>query len=134
MHDLLLSCREQTRAVCARTCLEFAPSAEGEANQFVCLATDASVGCNVTLDEVRVRVSVRVSAKVGVRVRVRVRLTLTLTLTSVPGSRRSTSARSPRWRARACAARPRTTCSAGLTYPRCTPYPTPKLLTLTLTL
>ena len=47
MHDLLLSCREQTRAVCARTCLEFAPSAEGEANQFVCLATHAAVGCNV---------------------------------------------------------------------------------------
>ena len=59
VHDLLLSCREQTRAVCARTCLEFAPSAEGEANQFVCLATHAAVGCNVTLDEVRARVRVR---------------------------------------------------------------------------
>ena len=67
MHDLLLSCREQTRAVCARTCLEFAPSAEGEANQFVCLATHAAVGCNVTLDEVRVRARVRV--RVWVRVR-----------------------------------------------------------------
>jgi hypothetical protein len=50
VHDLLLNCREQTRAVCARTCLEFAPSTVGDANQFVCLATDASVGCNVTLD------------------------------------------------------------------------------------
>ena len=65
MHDLLLSCREQTRAVCARTCLEFAPSAAGEANQFVCLATHAAVGCNVTLDEVRVRVRVRVGFGLG---------------------------------------------------------------------
>ena len=50
MHDLLLSCREQTRAVCARTCLEFAPAVAGDANQFVCIATEAALGCNVTLD------------------------------------------------------------------------------------
>ena len=52
VHDLLLNCREQTRAVCARTCLEFAPSIVGDSNQFVCLATEASVGCNITLDAI----------------------------------------------------------------------------------
>jgi len=52
VHDLLLNCREQTRAVCARTCLEFAPSTVGDSNQVVCLATEASVGCNITLDAI----------------------------------------------------------------------------------
>ena len=52
VHDLLLNCREQTRAVCARTCLEFAPSTVGDANDWLCVATDASLSCNVTLDAI----------------------------------------------------------------------------------